>query len=186
MSLTTTPCAWCSKQFPIEIGALNRARRRGMSVYCCPRHSGYGRGIGRTKAEKRRLKAEYDRQYRLDNLLRITVGKRDYHRRTYDPKKAAKTRKRRMPYHVEYCRRPEYRAYKRQYDLGYAKRPERRDKHILYHYVGPTNPKDEKQWLSRNKATVRNLGRLCKSGKLYPEALSSLIARYGLEQISLT
>ena len=61
-------------------------------------------------------KAAYDREYRKKNLAWIKAKKADYFQRTYDPVKAAKERKKRMPEHVEYCRQPKYRAYKRKYD----------------------------------------------------------------------
>jgi hypothetical protein len=41
------------------------------------------------------------------------------HKRTYDPVKAAVERKKRMPRHVEYCRQPAYKAWKREYDRRY-------------------------------------------------------------------
>jgi hypothetical protein len=63
--------------------------------------------------EEKRL---YDADYRRKNLRRIKAKQRAYHKRTYDPAKAAVERKRRMPWHVEYCRRPEYKAWKSKYD----------------------------------------------------------------------
>jgi len=67
-----------------------------------------------TKAQK----AAYDKKYRKRNLLRIKARAAAYFQRTYDPVKAAKERKKRMPYHVKYCRQDWYRAYKREYDRG--------------------------------------------------------------------
>ena len=61
-------------------------------------------------------KAAYDRTYRKKNRARMKAQKAAYHKRTYDPVKAAKERKKRMPHHVEYCRQPKYKAYKRGYD----------------------------------------------------------------------
>jgi len=65
-----------------------------------------------TKGEK----AAYDREYRRRNRERIRTWKAAYFQRTYDPVEAAIERKRRMPKHVEYCRRPSYRAQKKEYD----------------------------------------------------------------------
>jgi hypothetical protein len=67
-----------------------------------------------TKAQK----AAYDRQYRKKNRLRLKAEKAAYFQRTYDPFKAAIERKKKMPKHVEYCRRPQYRAYKHDYDIN--------------------------------------------------------------------
>jgi hypothetical protein len=65
-----------------------------------------------TKARK----AAYDKRYRKLNKARLKAKKAAYFRRTYDPVKAAEIRKKRMPYHVAYCRQPWYRAWKRDYD----------------------------------------------------------------------
>lgn len=65
-----------------------------------------------TKAEK----AAYDREYRKRNRERIKANHAAYFQRTYDPVKAAKERKKKMPQHVEYCRQDWYKAYKRKYD----------------------------------------------------------------------
>src|ERR1700690_4365375 len=46
----------------------------------------------------------------------MKAQKAAYFQRTYDPVKAAKERKKRMPTHVAYCRQPKFRAYKREYD----------------------------------------------------------------------
>jgi hypothetical protein len=63
---------------------------------------------GVTKAAK----AAYDKLYRAKNFKRIQANHAAYFQRTYDPAEAAKTRKLRMPRHVEYCRQPRYRRYK--------------------------------------------------------------------------
>jgi|ERR1700722_4198879 len=64
----------------------------------------------------KRQKAAYDKQYRKLNRARIRANHAAYFQRTYDPVEAAKQRKKRMPYHVKYCRQPWYRAWKRAYD----------------------------------------------------------------------
>lgn len=65
-----------------------------------------------TKQEKRL----YDIAYRAKNRALLKAKKAAYFRRTYDPKKAAVVRKKRMPLHVAYCRQPRYRAWKKRYD----------------------------------------------------------------------
>ena len=64
----------------------------------------------------KKAKAEYDRKYRARNKKRIKANHAAYFQRTYDPKKAAVERKKNMPRHVEYCRQPKYRAWKKKYD----------------------------------------------------------------------
>ena len=61
-------------------------------------------------------KARYDREYRKRHKERLRVSKAAYFKRTYDPIKAAKERKKRMPKHVKYCQQPWYKAWKREYD----------------------------------------------------------------------
>jgi hypothetical protein len=65
---------------------------------------------------RKRRKAAYDKKYRKRNWKRIQARHAAYFQRTYDPVQAAKERKKRMPYHVKYCRQPWYRAWKREYD----------------------------------------------------------------------
>lgn len=64
----------------------------------------------------KKAKAEYDRKYRKKNRTRIKAEKAAYFQRTYDPIKAAKERKKKMPAHLEYCRQPWYKAWKKKYD----------------------------------------------------------------------
>lgn len=109
-------CAHCGKKSDKPAGQVNRARSAGLNLYCNRRCSGLGRRKGLTKAEKREAKRLYDIEYRAKNLETILERKKEYHKRTYDPVEAAKVRKVRMPYHVEYCRQPAYRAKKREYD----------------------------------------------------------------------
>lgn len=61
-------------------------------------------------------KAEYDRKYRKLNKERLRAQKAAHFKRTYDPVLAAIERKTKMPRHIEYCRRPEYVAWKKKYD----------------------------------------------------------------------
>ena len=65
------------------------------------------------------MKAAYDARRRAELCDRLKAEKAAYHKRTYDPAKAAEQRKARMPRHVEYCRRPEYRNWKVEYDRKY-------------------------------------------------------------------
>lgn len=116
-------CAYCGKVNDKWAGHVNRARARGLNLYCNRKCSGLGRRDGKTRAERAEAKRLYDIEYRAKNLERILVRKKEYHKRTYDPVKAAEQRKKTMPRHVEYCRRPEYKRWKKTYDKNYrAKR----------------------------------------------------------------
>lgn len=116
MSARKIVCAHCGKKAFKKAGEVSRARKAGLSLYCNRKCSGLGRRTGKTKAQKVAEKRAYDEQYRQQNRDMLKAKKREYFQRTYDPKKAAKHRKARMPYHVEYCRQPEYRAKKQDYD----------------------------------------------------------------------
>lgn len=70
-------------------------------------------------ALKKAIKRYYDILYRKKNRARLKREKAEYFQRTYDPVKAAKERKKKMPKHVEYCRQPWYRKYKQGYDQKY-------------------------------------------------------------------
>jgi hypothetical protein len=113
-------CAHCRKPTKKERGHLQRARRQGMKIYCGLRCAGLARRKPKKRkkqrAEEKRL---YDIEYRRRNLALIKRKKRLYNLRTYDPVKAAKVRKQNMRRHVEYCRRPEYKRWKSEYDKKY-------------------------------------------------------------------
>jgi hypothetical protein len=112
-------CAHCGKKADRPSSHVNRAHARGMNLYCGRRCSGLGRRKGKTKAQKQEEKRLYDIDYHAKNRARLLSQKREYHKRTYDTVKAAKARKKRMPQHVEYCRQPWYKEWKREYDARY-------------------------------------------------------------------
>ena len=119
MAKTTITCPVCGRPSDKETGAVNRARKNGNPIYCGRACSGKARRKGKSREQKRAEKAEYDREYRAKNRAMLKAKKATYHKRTYDPAKAAEARKKRMPWHAEYCRRPEYRKWKKQYDRKY-------------------------------------------------------------------
>ena len=109
-------CAHCGKAADRPAGNVNRSRAQGLRLFCGRRCSGLGRRKGKTKAQKIAEKKAYDAEYRKKNLAMLKAKKHEYFQRTYDPAKAAEYRKGRMPLHVEYCRQPEYKKWKREYD----------------------------------------------------------------------
>lgn len=116
-------CAHCGKPVKKSAGHLNRSRRQGRKLFCNRVCFGLDRRLYKSVLQKKTEKRLYDLQYRAINLAMITANKRAYFQRTYDPAKAAIVRKSRMHLHVEYCRRPAYRAYKQAYDRSHlAKR----------------------------------------------------------------
>jgi len=107
-------CPQCQKEAELKIGAVNYALKKGRNIYCSRDCSSEARR--KTIEEKKAVKAEYDRKHRENNRERLKKEKADYFKRTYDPVAAAIARKKRMPYHVEFCRKPEQKAKKKIYD----------------------------------------------------------------------
>ncbi len=112
-------CAHCGKKSNKPTSAVNRAKRDGLRIFCNRKCAGIGRRTNKTKAERKEEKRLYDLQYRQENLAMLRQKKRQYHKATYDPKTAAKARKKTMARHIEYCRQPEYRKWKKKYDQKY-------------------------------------------------------------------
>ncbi len=119
MALAAFRCAHCGKRAEKEAGHVNRSREMGLRLFCGRRCAGLSRQKHKTKAQKIAEKREYDAEYRQKNLALIKAKKREYFKRTYNPEKARIERKKRMPKHVEYCRRPKYKVYKQKYDREY-------------------------------------------------------------------
>lgn len=109
-------CAFCQSLREKPTGEVNRARKINAPLYCDRTCSGMGRRKGKTKAQKIAEKRAYDAAYRVRNFTALKVKKAAWFQATYNPEKAAIERKTRMPRHVEYCRHPEYKAWKREYD----------------------------------------------------------------------
>ena len=123
MALVEIKCETCGRTAFKQKGSVNRARKIGAPLYCSRACAGIARRRFKTPEQKKEEKRLYDIEYRRRNRDRIRAKKAEYFKRTYDPAKAAVERKKRMAQHVEYCRRPEYRQYKKAYDRQYrAKR----------------------------------------------------------------
>lgn len=109
-------CAHCEKRSDKPQSAVGRARRDGAPLYCNRTCAGLGRRTHKTKAQKIEEKRQYDAQRRVLLADRLKAEKQAYHKRTYDPAKAAVERAKNMARHVEYCRQPAYKAKKHEYD----------------------------------------------------------------------
>lgn len=107
-------CCHCNK--PVA------RKSRGKRLFCDRKCFGLDRRKHKTKAQKVAEKRLYDMAYREKNRSTLKAKKRDYFQRTYDPRKAAVERKKRMHLHVAYCRQPRYKAWKRRYDEKYRAR----------------------------------------------------------------
>lgn len=109
-------CHHCNAEVDLLTGHINRAKKLGKNIYCNRICSGLGRRKNLTKEQKIQQKSDYDAKYRKEQADALKLRKAEYHKKSYDPQKAAIARKARMPYHVEYCRKPEYQAKKAEYD----------------------------------------------------------------------
>lgn len=113
-------CAHCGKVAEKAVGAVNRARKVGLALYCNRTCAGLARRQPPKSVEQRKAeKSAYDANRRLVLADRSKAEKAAYHKRTYDPAKQRAYNQSRMPHHIEYCRRPEYREWKREYDRKY-------------------------------------------------------------------
>lgn len=119
MAKSVVACEQCGKPVEVENGTINRARRRGNALYCGRTCGGLGRRKWKTEEQKSEEKAVYDMLYRANNAQMLKEKKAAHFQATYDPVVAALKRKKTMPRHVEYCRRPEYKEWKQEYDRRY-------------------------------------------------------------------
>jgi hypothetical protein len=117
-------CPVCGCDFYKPPSHINRAAKSGAPVYCGRSCAGIARRKAKTPEQKREEKRAYDAARRKKLAAELKAAKAAYYQRTRDPVKEADKRKERMPRHVEYCQRPEYRAWKRQYDLEYRNKKE--------------------------------------------------------------
>ena len=120
-TMTVLRCGHCGKRYECRKAEVEYRRRVGIKAnYCSLACAGLARRVNRTDAEKKTLKAAYDRQYRARNRARLRAKAAAYHKRTYNPEAAREARKERVRWHVEYCRRyyadPKRKAAKQEYD----------------------------------------------------------------------
>jgi CRISPR/Cas system CSM-associated protein Csm2 small subunit len=116
LTRTCANCTTCGKALDKSVSAINRAKRDGKALFCNKVCFGLSRRANKTVEQKKEEKRLYDIAYREKNLARIKTGKHEWFQRTYDPAKAAEERKKKMSYHVEYCRQPKYKKKKQAYD----------------------------------------------------------------------
>ena len=111
-------CKQCGSIFDAITSRVNRAERIGAPLYCSKTCSGLSRRVEKTPEQKRAEKAEYDRKRREALGAALKEEKKAYYQANRERilVHMAEYRKQRMPKHVEYCRRPEYKAYKAEYD----------------------------------------------------------------------
>ena len=87
-------------------------------LYCSQKCFGLARRKNKSVKEKKRLKAEYDKKRRTEKSDELKAKKKAAYA-IYGPlhrDKEREIRKKNMSKHVEYCRQPEYKEWKKKYD----------------------------------------------------------------------
>ncbi len=114
-------CQQCKKKAYFPIGKINRANKCGYKIYCGRNCSIDARKLHRSDEEKRRIKKEYDKQFRKLNADTIKKRKAEAFKKDYakNPEKYKLIRQRRKEEHKQYCRQPEYKKWKAEYDKKY-------------------------------------------------------------------
>lgn len=121
MSNVKFGCSFCGKVGYKEAGAVNRANKVGMKLYCDKTCAGLARRQHKTKEQLIKEKHDYDKEYREKNRSELKKKKKEYFKKDYskNPEKYKAIRKKKMPQHLEYCRKPEYKKKKKIYDRKY-------------------------------------------------------------------
>jgi hypothetical protein len=117
-------CPQCGETFEAAAGDVNRAAKAGSPKYCGRVCAGIARRKDKSPEQKRAEKSAYDKARREKIGPTIREKKRAAYHATKDREKEAAYRKTRMPYHKAYCQRPEYVAWKREYDKVYLAKKE--------------------------------------------------------------
>lgn len=132
MSASVWPvtCAQCGEVSFKPVGAVNRANKLGANLYCNRACAGLGRRDPNppSAAEKQAAKAEYDRKRRAE-LGEVLLAEKRAARQALlasNPELVRQREKRNRDLskdrHAEYCRTPEYRKWKAQYDRQHLAR----------------------------------------------------------------
>jgi hypothetical protein len=114
-------CSHCHDLFETKVAYVNRAAKIGANLYCGRVCAGLARRLKSppTDEQRRAAKAAYDAK-RREGARReeILAKKRDHYYANRERIQAiqAEYRKAHMQRHVEYCRQPEYRVRKSDYD----------------------------------------------------------------------
>ena len=112
-------CPHCKNKAEKANGYVNRARKLNVPIYCSKKCSAMARSYFRTDEQKKAIKKQYDAEYRFRPYVLLQKALYFFLDYRENPEKYKKKRQRRMKAHIEYCRQPEYKKYKKQYDQNY-------------------------------------------------------------------
>lgn len=105
-------CPYCKKELTVGIGYINRANKLGVPIYCNRICSGLARRT--TREEKKAVKKAYDKIYHKTEKRKESA--RRYNQTPAGRAMQKRNREQQKTQHLEYCRTPEYRAWKKEYD----------------------------------------------------------------------
>jgi hypothetical protein len=114
--MTKINCDHCGKELEKPTGAVNRSRIDGKPIYCDKTCFGLANRSGKTEAQKIEEKRLYDIDYRRRNPEERAIKRAASYQKNRNPEKERVARKKRAPQHAAYCRTPEYKAWKKEYD----------------------------------------------------------------------
>lgn len=117
-------CNYCGKSVEKETGHVNRAKKLGNGLYCNQRCSGAAKRHGKTIEQLKEEKRLYDIEYRKKNG---EYRKQQMIKYNSSPAGRAMQKRNREKFkesHLEYCRTPEYRKWKREYDKKHRSKKE--------------------------------------------------------------
>lgn len=185
VTLINIECSHCGKTIKKSIGHINRAKKIGLKLFCNKRCFGLSRRSNETIKERKFIKAIYDQLLtlsmteedgELELLQKMVYFQMDY---AANPEKYRKERRRKQASHNEYCRQPEYKKWKKEYDEKYrAKKSfgayweaaillknldneidyrESKRQNKLYH---KSTTKRKRSWQKQLKQQTKNLRRL--------------------------
>ena len=114
-------CQHCGRNADKPTGAVNRARKAGLRIFCGKACASEARCSERTEADRKAAQAEYDRARRAEQGDRLLAEKRSAYFRDHKRSLAKQAERRKDPAYVakmrayqrEWCRRPAYRAAKK-------------------------------------------------------------------------
>jgi hypothetical protein len=109
-------CAHCGQPALLKASAINRAAKHGARLFCSRACAGLARRKHKSREQKVAEKAAYDLEYRERNKARIKAQKAAAYRANPNRERERAYRQANRARHVEYCRRPQYRKWKANYD----------------------------------------------------------------------
>lgn len=119
ITMGTYVCPHCNESFTMEASQYNhrlknKPKKGPPKIYCSKTCSGLARRT--SKAEKIEAKRLYDIEYREKNKESLKKKNQEYNSSPAGRAMQKRARDKKKDYHLEYCRTPEYRAWKREYD----------------------------------------------------------------------